>query len=358
MNKDLYEILGVSKDASDSEIKKAYRRLALKYHPDRQGDKTEKEKKEAEEKFKDVSFAYSILSDPEKRQKYDQFGITDDNAQMGTGFDPSDIFKHFMGGFGSMFDEDSPFGSFFGGRNRQPNQPIKGQSIRMQVPVSIQEFMNGIHKDIKYDIDARCNKCHGSGGDGVEQCSHCNGTGMITEVKRSGFGIIQNSHPCQYCGGTGKIIKNKCPECHGTGFKRKEVKVSVNIPAGFDNGYQVLMKGKGYEAKYAGYENGDLLLEFIYNFDSSKFAVKDNVIYEFINVPYYDCILGKNLEHVLPNGDKVKVKIPPYTQDRTIVDTGKRYGINRYNLFINVKMPTYIRESEKKLLEQIKKENA
>ena len=134
--------------------------------------------------------------------------------------------------------------------------------------------------------------------------------------------------------------------------------MAVNIPGGFDNGYQVLMKGKGYEAKYAGHDNGDLLLEFIYNFDNSKFAVKDNAIYEFINVPYYDCILGKNLEHVLPNGDKVKVKIPPYTQDKTIIDTGKRYGINRYNLFINVKMPTYIRESEKKLLEQIKKENA
>ena len=133
-DKDLYEILGISRNADDTEIKKAYKRLALKYHPDRQGNKSDKEKKEAEEKFKEVSWAYDILSNPEKKQRYDQFGITDDQQQMSGGFDPSEIFKHFMGGFGSMFgnDEDiDPFGSFFGHRNNRPyNGPQNGQSIR------------------------------------------------------------------------------------------------------------------------------------------------------------------------------------------------------------------------------------
>lgn len=358
MNKDLYEILGISKNASEDEIKKSYRKLALKYHPDRQAGKTDNEKKDAEEKFKEVSWAYDILSNPEKKARYDQFGITDDQQQMGGGgFDASEIFKHFMGGFGSMFGDDSSFSSFFGGGRRRQSQPTTGQSIRMQVPVSIKEIMNGVHREIKYDIDVRCSKCGGTGGTGVETCPHCHGTGMITEVQRSGFGIIQNSHPCQYCGATGQIIKNKCPECHGTGFKRKEVSINVNIPGGFDNGHQSLFRGKGYEAKHVGHDNGDLLLEFIYSFDTNKFIIKDNIIYEFMNVPYYDCILGKDLEHTLPNGDKVKVKIPEYTQDRTIIDTNKRYGINKYCLFIIVQMPKYVREKEKELLKQIKKEN-
>ena len=356
-NKDLYEILELNRNATEEQIKKNYRKLALRYHPDRQGDKSDKEKKEAEEKFKDISFAYSILSNPESKQRYDQFGITDDNGQMGGDFDPSEMFEHFMGSFGSMFGNDERFSSFFGGTRKQPNQPTPGQSVRMQVPVSIQEIMNGVHRDIKYDINVRCSKCHGSGGDGVEKCPHCHGTGMITEVQRSGFGIIQNCHPCHHCGGTGTIIKNKCPECHGTGFKKKEVSVSVNIPGGFNNGYQTVIRGKGYESKHLGYDNGDLLLEFIYNFDTNKFAVNNNIIYEFVSIPYYDCILGKDFEHVLPNGDKVKVKIPQYTQDKTVIDTGKRYGSKQYNLVVFVKMPTYIRESEKKLLEQIKKEN-
>ena len=356
MNKDLYEILGVSKNASDSEIKKAYRRLALKYHPDRQANKSEAEKKEAEEKFKDVSFAYSILSDPDKRQRYDQFGTTDDSTQMSGGFDASDIFKHFMGGFSNMFNDDDDFGSFFGG-NRRNNRPVTGQSIRMQIPVSIKEVMDGVHRDIKYDINAKCSKCHGTGGDGIETCPHCHGTGMITETQRSAFGIIQNSHPCQYCGATGKIVKHKCSRCNGSGFERKETSVRIDVPGGFENGHQILLKGKGYESKTSGYDNGDLLLEFVYNFNSNKFIVKDNIIYELIDIPYYDCILGTTYEHTLPNGDKVKVKIQKYTQDNTVIDTGKRYGSNKYNLVVHVKMPTYIRDSEKKLLEKIQKEN-
>ena len=358
MNKDLYEILGISRNASQADIKKAYRKLALKYHPDKQGGKSDKEKKEAEEKFKEVSWAYSILSDEEKKQRYDQYGITDDQQMGGTGFDPGDIFKHFMGGFGDMFGDNDPFSSFFGGGNhRQQRGPEPGQSLRMQVPVSIEELCKGIDRDIVYDINVRCEKCNGTGGEGVETCPYCHGTGMIVETRRTGFGIIQNSHPCQYCHGEGTIIKNKCSKCNGTGFKRKESKVHVNLAAGIDNGYRMQFPGKGYEAKDKNAPNGDLLVEFIYNIDHSKYSIQGNILYEIIEVPYYDCILGKTYEHKTPAGDTVKVNIPSYSSDNTLVNTPKRFGKLGYTLVVKVKMPTYIRNSERELLEKIQKEN-
>ena len=312
MNKDLYKILELDNNATDEQIKKNYRKLALRYHPDRQGGKSDKEKKEAEEKFKDIGFAYSILSDPEKKQRYDQFGITDDQQSMGTDFDPTDLFARFMHGF-TGFGGGDPFGDFFGHRRRQQNRgPEKGQSIQMNIPVGIDEILNGVHRDIEYDIQVRCSKCDGTGGDGVQTCPYCNGTGMVTESRRQGFTIYQTSHPCEHCGGTGEMIKNKCSKCNGTGFERKETKVTVNIPGGFDNGYQSFIKGKGYESKDKRGENGDLLLVFIYQIDKSKYIIQDNSVYEKIEVPYYDCILGNTLERILPTGEKIKINIPTY----------------------------------------------
>lgn len=358
--KDLYEILGLSRDASDNDIKKAYKKLALKYHPDRQGGKSESEKKQAEEKFKSLSFAYSILSDPEKKQRYDQFGITDDQPQMNSGFDPSEIFKHFMGGFGHMFgdeEDDSPFGNFFGHRNTRQNRgPQKGQSIRMQIPVSIEEICNGIHKDIEYNINAKCSKCNGAGGEGIETCSHCHGTGMITETQQYGFSIIQNSHPCQYCGGTGKTMKHKCSKCNGTGFETKTVKQRIDINPGIDNGYQMMFNGKGYESKDGG-PIGDLLLDFIYQYDTSKYSIQGNTIYEIVEIPYYDCIIGCEREVTLPNKEKIKIKVQEYSKDNTLIMTNKRFGTKSYCYVVKVKMPTYIKSKEKDLLKEIQKEN-
>ena len=356
--KDLYKILELDKTATEQQIKANYKRLALKYHPDRQGGKSESEKKAAEEKFKEIGFAYSILSDPEKKQRYDQFGITDDQQQMGNGFDPSEIFKHFMGGFGSMFgdDDDSPFGSFFGRGRQQQRGPQKGQSIRMQIGVSIEEICKGVHRDIEYDIKAKCSKCGGKGGEGVETCPHCHGTGMITETQRHGFSIIQNSHPCQYCGGTGQTIKSKCKNCNGTGFEIKTVKVKVDIPGGFDNGHQMMFNGKGYESKDGG-PTGDLLLDFIYQYDTTKYSIQGNTIYEIIEIPYYNCILGCEKEVTLPTNEKIKIKVPEYSKDNTLVMTNKRFGKMNYCYVVRVKMPTYIRDKEKDLLKQIQKEN-
>ena len=179
MKKDLYEILGINKNASDDEIKKAFRKLSLKYHPDRQGGKTEKEKKEAEEKMKEISAAWTVLSDPEKKRQYDMYGTYDENMFNG-GFDFSDIFAHMPDIFGDL-------GGIFGrGRQRHdfrdPGRQ-KGQSIRVQIPVSIEEILNGkINRDIEYSINVRCPKCNGEGGSGKKSCPRCHGTGMITDT--------------------------------------------------------------------------------------------------------------------------------------------------------------------------------
>lgn len=355
----LYELLGVSKNATDDEIRKSYRKLSLKYHPDRQGGKSEQEKKEAEEKFKKISFAYSILHDSDKRRRYDTTGMTDDNnTGPGAGFDASEIFKNFMHGF--SFDDDfDPFGNFFN-HHRQTQQPETaqpGKSIRMQVPISIQEIMDGVDKDIRYDIQARCQECHGNGGEGIEICQHCHGTGMLTKTQHTTFGIIQNSSPCPYCQGTGKTMKHVCGHCHGTGLTTKEAKIHVRLNKGVENGHQEIYRSKGYESKDPSMPNGDLLAEFIYQYDQTKFSIQGDTIYELISIPYYDCILGKELEHMLPNRIKTKITIPAYCQDKQPISTGLRFGKLKYSIVIDVKMPTYVNKKEKELLENIRKEN-
>ena len=357
MNKDLYEILGLSHDASENDIKKAFRKLSLKYHPDRQKDKSESEKKEAEEKFKEIAAAYSILSDPEKKEHYDRFGTVDENMMQG-GFDFSDMFSDIGDVFAHMF-----------GRSNRQSQPQRGQSVQMQVPITIEDILNSkIDRDVKFDIKARCTECNGTGGNGIEVCPHCNGTGQIVESYRSGFSIIQNSHLCQHCNGTGKIIKNKCKKCNGTGFVNKEISVhlSVNYPR---PGQTIKFPGKGYESKNPNLPNGDLVIELLYGYDTNKYKISpDNfgsmTIYEKVDVPYYDCILGTEkligsgtFKHKLANGKEISVSIPKYSQEGQQIDIGTFNGL-KYKLVIHVKLPTYINAKEKELIEQIKKENS
>ena len=351
MNKDLYEILGISRSASQDEIKKAFRKLSLKYHPDRQANKSDKEKKEAEEKFKEIAYAYSILSDENKKHQYDTFGTVDDSG-MGGGFDDFDL--------GSFFQRFSNFSDFFGGNNHFTNQnkSTKGENIFVQIPVTLDEIINGIDRDIEYEINARCEKCSGTGGEGIETCSHCHGTGMITETQRFGFSVMQSSHPCQYCGGTGKTIKNKCFNCNGTGFKKKKVKTHIKQGTVI-MGTQISFPERGSEAKSKGYKNGDLIVQFTYVYDSSKYAVQGYDIYENIKVPYYDCILGKNIEHILPNKEKVNIKIPQYSDNGTVVKISNK-GVGKrgnYIFVISVKMPTYVKDKEIELLKNLQKLN-
>lgn len=352
MNKDLYSILGVNRNASQDEIKKAFRKLSLKYHPDRQNGKSDKEKQEAEEKFKEIAFAYSILSDESKKHQYDVYGTTDDSGMSG-GFDDFDL--------GSFFQRFSGFGDFFGHHDNfahQNSQP-KGENVFIKIPVSLDEIMDGIDRDIEYEINARCEKCSGTGGDGVETCSHCHGTGMITETQRFGYGVMQNTRQCPYCGGTGKIIKHKCSNCNGTGFIKKKVKIHIK-QNNIISGTQMNFAGKGSESKISSLQNGDLYVQFAYVYDSSKYAIQGYDIYENLKIPYYDCIIGKTMECTLPNKEKVTIKIPPYSDNGTAITINNK-GIGKrgkYIFIVSVKMPKYVKDNEIKLLKELQKINS
>lgn len=350
MTKDLYEILGINRNASENDIKKAYKKLALKYHPDRNpGDK------EAEEKFKEISGAYAVLSDPSKKQQYDMYGTIDGMNPNDAGFNFEDLFKH-MSGFGDMF------GDFFGGGNfgrSQQSEPRKASSIKIQIPLTITDIFNGYNHEVEYNCELRCKECNGTGGTGIETCQHCHGTGMITDVRRTGFGVIQQSHVCQYCGGSGQTIKNKCSKCNGSGIIQGKKKTWVKFRPGVAEGEWIVINGAGNEGKSTSTSNGDLIAVPYYNIDKNKFRIINGTVYERIDVNYYDCILGTNVERELPSHKKVKIKVPSYSEEGTQIVLNNE-GINhgKYIFIVTPKLPKYIRSTERELLEKIKKENS
>ncbi len=256
--RDYYEVLGVPKDADDAALKKAYRVLAKKYHPDANpGDK------EAEAKFKEASEAYGVLSDPEKRRQYDQFGHAafEGGAGGAGGFGGFDFSGADMGDiFGDIF------GDFFGGgrtsRSRN-NGPMRGANLRTGVRITFEEAIFGCQKEIELNLKDECTKCHGTGakpGTSPVTCPKCNGKGKIVYTQQSFFGQVQNVQTCPDCQGTGKIVKEKCPDCYGTGYISSRKKIQVTIPAGIDNGQSIRIAGKG-EPGVNGGERGDLLVE-------------------------------------------------------------------------------------------------
>ena len=258
--RDHYEVLGVDKNADEASIKKAYRVLAKKYHPDMNpGDK------DAEVKFKEASEAYAILSDPEKKRQYDQFGHAafenGGGGYGGGGFD-------FNGGdFGDIFGDI--FGDFFGGgarSSRRPNNgPTKGANIRASVRITFEEAVFGVDKEIELTLKDSCGTCHGTGakpGTNPETCSKCGGKGQVVFTQQSFFGTVRNVQTCPDCGGTGKIVKEKCPDCHGSGYIANRKKIQVSIPAGIDNGQSVRIRDKGEPGSNGG-PRGDLLVEVI-----------------------------------------------------------------------------------------------
>ncbi|RPF43170.1 molecular chaperone DnaJ [Hydrogenoanaerobacterium saccharovorans] len=255
--RDYYEVLGVQKGCSDDELKKAYRRLAKKYHPDlNPGDK------EAETKFKEANEAYEVLSDAQKRQKYDQFGFAGVDPSYGAGAGGAGF-----GGFGDMdFDLGDIFGSFFGGgfggstRTRNPNGPIRGNDVNTQLNLSFIEAALGCQKEVTIQRLERCETCDGTGaakGTSPESCSDCGGTGQVRVQQRTPFGVIQTSRTCPKCNGKGKVIKSPCSDCRGMGRVRHTKKINVNVPAGIDNGQTFVMSGQGDHGVNAG-PAGDL----------------------------------------------------------------------------------------------------
>lgn len=307
--RDYYEVLGVSKGADEAEIKKAYRQLAKKYHPD-----TNPGDKEAEAKFKEASEAYAILSDPEKRAKYDQFGHAAFDGSAGGGayeFNMDDI-------FGSMGDI---FGEFFGGgRSRsRSNGPMQGANMRTSVRVTFEEAAFGCEKELELTLKDECTTCHGSGakpGTSPVKCAKCGGKGQVVMTQQSIFGMVRNVTTCPDCNGTGTIVKEKCPDCRGTGYIASRKKIQVSVPAGIDNGQSIRIRGKG-EPGINGGPRGDLLVEVVVS-ASPLFQREDYNVFSDVPISFADAALGNEIRIKTIDGE-VLYEVKPGTQTGTRV---------------------------------------
>ena len=313
--RDYYEVLGVPKDADEAALKKAYRVLAKKYHPDANpGDK------EAEAKFKEASEAYSVLSDPEKRRKYDQFGHAafEGGAGGAGGYGGFDFNGADMGDiFGDIF------GDFFGGGRsaygRSSNGPMRGANLRTGVRITFEEAIFGCEKEIELTLKDECPKCHGTGakpGTSPVTCPKCNGKGKIVYTQQSFFGQVQNVQTCPDCRGTGKIVKEKCPDCYGTGYISSKKKIQVKIPAGIDNGQNIRIAGKGEPGTNGG-ERGDLLVEVTVS-RSPVFMRQETSIFSTVPISFATAALGGPIKIKTVDGE-VEYEVKPGTQTDTKV---------------------------------------
>lgn len=351
--RDYYEVLGVAKTASDDEIKKAYRQLAKKYHPDMNpGDK------EAEAKFKEASEAYAILSDPEKKRQYDQFG----HAAFEQGGGGAGGFDFNMGDMGDIFGDI--FGDLFGGgrsRQRTSNGPMKGANLRTGIRITFEEAVFGTEKELELNLKDQCEKCHGTGakpGTSAESCKKCNGSGQVTVTQQSLFGMVRQVRPCPDCGGTGKVIREKCPDCYGSGYITKKKKIQVSIPAGIDDGQSIRIRDKG-EPGINGGERGDLLVEVAVS--SHPIFQREGVdIYSSAPLSFTTAALGGDVRISTVDGD-VLYTVKPGTQTDTKVRLrGKgvpslRNKQVRGDHYVNlvVQVPTKLTSEQKELLQKL-----
>ena len=308
--RDYYEVLGIPKTATEAEIKKAFRTTAKKYHPDMHpGDK------ECEEKFKEAQEAYAVLSDPEKRRQYDQFGHAafDGGAGGAGGFDFSGM------DMGDIFGDI--FGDFFGGgrRNSNNNGPAQGASVRLTVRITFEEAVFGCSKELEFPYKEECKTCHGTGakpGTSPETCSKCGGKGQVVFTQQSLFGVVRNVQACPDCHGTGKIIKDRCPDCGGSGYINRRKKNSVSIPAGIDNGQSIRIRDKG-EPGINGGPRGDLLVQVIVG-RHPIFQRQDYDIYSTAPITFAQAALGAEVRIKTIDGD-VMYTVKPGTQTDTRV---------------------------------------
>ncbi len=351
--RDYYEVLGVDRNADAETLKRAYRKLAKKYHPDvNPGDKV------AEEKFKEATEAYSVLSDPEKRRQYDQFGFAAfENGGAGAGgfgdFDFNDIFGD--SGFGDIFGD-----LFGGGARSNPNGPKRGATLRAGVHLTFQEAVFGCTKSIELTLKDTCKTCGGSGarpGTSPDVCPKCHGTGQIHQTQQSLFGMIQNITTCPDCGGTGKIIRDKCPDCHGTGYISARKTIEVNIPAGIDDGQSVRIREKG-EPGINGGPRGDLLVQISVKPDP-VFSRDGMNIFSTEQISYAQAALGGDIHIRTVDGDVV-YEVKPGTQSNTRIRLrergvpsirNKRARGDQYVTLV-VQTPTNLNKKAKELLKQ------
>ena len=361
--KDYYEVLGVNKNSTDDEIKKAYRKLARKYHPDLNPD----DPKVAEEKMKEINEAYSVLSDKDKRAQYDQFGhaaFSGGGGYGGGGFDGNinininDIFGGMGGGFGDIFEQ------FFGGgttrsRTKKKAGPERGADRRYDLSITFEEAAFGKELKIKVPRLETCDECGGTGaqkGSTPDECPDCHGTGMRQTTTRTPFGVIANSRPCERCHGTGQIIKNPCKHCHGEGRINVEREVTVNIPQGVDDGQRLRVRGGG-NAGLRGGESGDLYV-YISIKPHKIFTRRDNDVYCEIPISFVQAALGAKIEAPTIDG-KVDLTIPEGTQSGRVFKIGGKgipflRGDGRGDEFVRIKVltPQNLSSRQKKLLRE------
>ena len=352
--RDYYEVLGVDKNASADEIKKAYRKLAMKYHPDQNpGDKS------AEEKFKEVNEAYEVLSDSDKRAKYDQFGFAgvDPNFAASGGGAGFDGFGGF-GGFGDIFSDlfGGGFGGFSGGGNRQ-SAARQGENVSAELTISFEEAAFGCEKDVQITRIENCATCHGTGakeGTEPETCPSCHGTGTVRMTRQTAFGAFAQTSPCPKCGGRGKIVKEPCPKCRGKGKVRVNKTIKVNIPAGIDNGQAVRVRGEGC-AGTAGGPNGDVLVSI--RVRPHELFTRDGAnIHCEMPISFAQAALGAEIEVPTLDG-KVRYRIPEGTQTGTtfrfkgrgVQYVGYKNRGDQY-VTVNVEVPTHLTKAQKDLL--------
>lgn len=357
--RDYYEVLGVEKNASADEIKKAYRKKAIQYHPDKNpGDKA------AEEKFKEAAEAYEVLSDPQKRQRYDQFGhagMGGAGGFSGGGMSMEDIFSHFGDIFGGAgFDLGDLFGG--GGRSRGPRMR-RGSDMRVKVRLTLEEIATGCEKKIKVRKQVQCKSCNGTGSeDGrTETCPTCKGTGRTVRQQRGIFGMMQVQAECETCHGEGQIIKNKCPKCNGEGVVRDEEIITINIPAGVAAGMQLTMQGKGNAAPRGGVA-GDLLI-LIEEEQHKDFIRQDSDLIYNLLLDMPTAILGGQIQIPTLSGE-ARITITPGTQPGKVLrmrgkglpridQYGRTYGTGDLLINVGVYIPERLSKDERKLIEKL-----
>jgi len=350
--KDYYDVLGVARDSSERDIKAAYRRLAMKYHPDRSSEP------DAEERFKEISEAYAVLSDAEKRQKYDQFGHAGINSQ----YSQEDLFRgvnfeDLLRGFG--FGRDSIFDMFFGGGGRGRGH-TRGRDLRYDIQITLEQAAAGLETTIEVPRTENCSTCQGSGakpGTSPSVCSNCHGSGQITRAQNTPFGQMVTSSPCPKCGGRGQIITNPCGDCSGSGRVRKTRKISIKIPPGVEDGQHLKLRGQGDSAGPEG-ESGDLYV-VINVLPHPKFQRAESDLFLDVPISFTQAALGAELEVPTLSG-RAKIKIPPGTQTGTVFrlrgkGMPRLQGIGSGDLHatVRIRTPTALTERQKQLLEAL-----
>lgn len=354
--KDYYKILGVDKKASADDIKKNYRKLSLKWHPDKWASKSDKEKKTAEEKFKDIAEAYSVLSDENKRKQYDMFGTVDGASFSSGSFDPFDIFRK-MGGFND-FD---PFESF-----TQQKRVNRGGSIQFNVKLTLEELYNNAKHTIKYKRYKPCKECKGKGTKNgkTQTCPYCNGSGVITQMYQNGYMTSMQQTPCHHCHGEGTIITDPCPKCGGTGLELVEETFSFNVPIGCCDNVYTVVEGAGHYPTRGEGINGDLKLVFnvlpheTYSIDDKDYPFN---LVTSVEVPVLDCITGCEREIKDLNGETIKLNIKPCTKhgDKIVLENKglryKPYKRGSITVVVKQKIPSKINIDEEKIINELKK---